>query len=809
MTVETETNSETMESNVQVVEKRVKSTVIRRRKKVVAPPPPPVEEAMQAQAEVGAASAEEAPSAPSRPRIGIVKEATPATVVGDISSDAAPVEGVVPSPKESLEKTVEESTDLSLKSPSDVEKKIGVVGRINLEKVQPPTEKVKEDWRDKIHKGTTRRRKSRAELEAEAIQRAGGLRSYASMVSQDGPAPGMDRVFRPGPTSRRRRGGVARKMGGKKTQITEAKAIKKVIRIEDGINVSNLSQSLGIKSNEIIKRLMDLEIMATVNEMVDVDTATIIAEEYGFTVEHTAFKEEDILAVPEAHASPENLEHRAPVVTVMGHVDHGKTSILDVIRKSDVAAGEAGGITQHIGAYEVEVPKGKITFLDTPGHAAFTAMRARGAQATDIVILVVAADDGIMPQSIEAIDHSKAAGVPMIVAINKIDKEDAQPDRAKQGLTEHGLVPEDWGGDTICINTSATTGEGIDQLLEMVLLQAEILELQADPTGRARGIVIESKLDRGRGPVATVLVQEGSLECGSYIVCGTHQGKVRAMFAADGKQIKKAGPSVPVEVLGLSGVPNAGDEMVGVEDDRGARQVAEQRREKERDASLSRPVHASLENLSEFLEGSNAKELMIVIKGDVQGSVEASSEALVKLSTDKAKLKVLHTGVGGITESDVMLAAASNAIIVGFNVKPDVKARTLAEREGIELRSYKVIYEMIDEVKKAMEGLLEPIRKEVSLGMAEVRDVFNVSKVGTIAGSFVTSGKIKRSARARLLRDQVVVFDGDIASLKRFKEDAKEVADGYECGIGLQNYNDVKVGDLIEAYIIEETADTL
>ena len=808
MTVEIETKDETTEKNVQVVEKRVKSTVIRRRrKKVEAAPPSPTEEV--AQVEATAAGEEVAPAAPApaKPRIGVVEGATPMGVTKPVVPGVKPVEAAAEPDAQAASEAGENSEEASLKSPTDAERKIGVVGHINLETIQVPTEKVKEDWREKMRKGATRRRKSKAELEAEAIQRAGGLRSYASMVGQEGFTPGMDRVFRPGPTGRRRR--AVKRMGGKKTQITEPKAIKKVIRIEEGINVSNLSQALGVKANEIIKQLMDLEIMATVNQIVDVDTATVIAEEYGFTVEHTAFKEEEILAVPEAHASSENAEPRAPVVTVMGHVDHGKTSILDVIRKSDVAAGEAGGITQHIGAYEVQVPKGKITFLDTPGHAAFTAMRARGAQATDIVILVVAADDGIMPQSIEAIDHSKAAGVPIIVAINKIDKENAQPDRTKQGLTEHGLVPEDWGGDVICINTSAITGEGIDQLLEMVLLQSEILELKADSTSRPKGIVVEAQLDRGRGPVATVLVQEGTLERGSYIVCGTHQGKVRAMFAADGSQVKEAGPSVPVEVLGLSGVPNAGDEMVGVADDRGARQVSEQRIDKERETSLNRPVHASLENLSEFLEGSDAKELMIVIKGDVHGSVEASTEALEKLSTEKAKLKVLHTGVGGITESDVMLATASNAIIVGFNVKPDPKARTLAENEGIELRSYKVIYEMIDEVKKAMEGLLEPIRKEVSLGMAEVRNVFNVSKVGTIAGSFVTAGKIKRNARARLLRDQVVVFDGDISSLKRFKEDAREVADGYECGIGLLNYNDVKVGDVIEAYIIEETADTL
>ncbi len=595
----------------------------------------------------------------------------------------------------------------------------------------------------------------------------------------------------------------------RKTQITEPKAIKKVIRVEDGISVSALSQAVGIKAGDIIKKLIELGIMATINQIVDVETATLIAGEFGFTIEHTAFKEEDVLVEPEAHASAENLSQRAPVVTVMGHVDHGKTSILDSIRKSNVAAGEAGGITQHIGAYEVKHPKGTITFLDTPGHEAFTTMRARGAQATDIVVLVVAADDGIMPQTVEAISHAKAAGVPIIVAVNKIDKPNAEPDRVKQSLTEHGLVPEEWGGDVICVPTSAKTKQGIEQLLDMILLQAEMLELSADATIRPKGVVIEAALDKGRGPMATVLVQEGTLKVGQFIVCGTCQGKVRAMFDAEGRQVKEAGLSKPVAVLGLDGVPSAGDDVVGVADDRSARLVAEQRSLKVRERELLKPVHASLEDLSKQMAEGEMKELAVIVKADVQGSMEAVRDAISKLSTEKVKVRVLHTAVGGITESDVMLATASDAIILGFNIQPDGMARMAAERERVQIRCYRIIYEMIDEVRKAMEGLLAPEVREVVIGRAQVREVFKISKVGAIAGCQVMNGKIQRNARVRLLRDSVVVFEGKLASLKRFKDDVREVAEGFECGMGLDGYNDLKTGDEIEAYIIESKAATL
>jgi len=782
-----------IEAQTKVVEKRVKPTVIRRRTKKVKAPPAAEEakvaeeaqsEELQAEAAAAATAAAEGP-APAAP------QEAPAAARGAADSVHGPEARGTPGSK--------------LAAPSDVERKIGVVGYINLAGVEAaaaPTVAAKESWRERM-KTAPRRRKSKAEIEMETIRRSGGLKQFVGTRQEPQAGGFADRVFQPAPSGKRRRS-IRREF--QKTNLTESKAIKKIIRIEEGISVSDLSQALGVKANTIIKRFMDMELMVTVNDIVDAENASLIAEECGYKIEQTVFKEEEILVEPEAHASAENLTPRAPVVTVMGHVDHGKTSILDVIRKSSVVDGEAGGITQHIGAYEVEQPKGSITFVDTPGHEAFTEMRARGAQITDMVVLVVAADDGIMPQTVEAISHAKAAGVPMIVAVNKIDKANAQPDRVKQGLTEHGLVPEDWGGDLICVNTSAKTKEGIDQLLEMILLQAEMLDLKADPTVRAKGLVVEASLEKGRGPVATVLIQEGTLRVGDILVCGLHEGKVRAMFDATGKKIKEAGLSKPVAILGLSGVPQAGDEMISVADDKSAKLVAEQRRQKDRERELTRPVHVSLEDLTQQMLEGETQELPVILKADVQGSEEAVADALEKLSTDQVKLRILHRAVGGITESDVMLASASNAVVLGFNVVADSKSRQAAERENIDVRSYRVIYEMVDEVRKAMEGLLAPDEKEITLGQAEVREIFKVSKVGSIAGCQVISGKIQRNALVRLLRDQAIVFEGKISSLKRFKDDAKEVTDGYECGIGLENFNDVKAGDIIEAYLIEKTA---
>lgn len=802
-----EEKQETTEKSTEVVEKRVTKTIIRRRaKKVTAPPPPPpeTEERSDISAEAGDAGAVAAKAPVS---IGpVLPEGTAATLE---STETASSEEKSPAPVNGTAEPVSDDSSVKLEAPaSDAERKIGVVGRIDLSAQTPTTVqpglREKEDWRDRLKKGP-RRKKSRAELDMEAIQRAGGLKSYATGTrDDDSVAPVVsDRVFQPSPRGRKRR---STRRDFKQTPLTARKAIKKIIRFEEEISVSDLSQAMGIKANDIIAKLMDIGTMATINQSVDIETAQLIAEEVGFTVEKSGFREDEVLAEPEAHASAENLEPRAPVVTVMGHVDHGKTSILDVIRKASVAEGEAGGITQHIGAYEVELKSGKITFIDTPGHEAFTTMRARGAQVTDLVILVVAADDGIMPQTIEAIDHSKAAGVPIIIAINKMDRPEAQPDKIKQSMTEHGLVPEEWGGDVICVPTSAKTKEGIDKLLDMVLLQAEMLDLSADPTTRPKGVVIEAKLDKGRGPVATVLIQEGTLNVGSYVVCGTQEGKIRAMFDYEGNQVKTAGPSKPVEILGLSGAPTAGDEMVGVADDKSARMVSGQRKLKERERQMADNIHVSLEDLSAVLAGDDFQELGVIVKGDVQGSVEAVSDALQKLSTEKVKLKVIHSGVGGIIESDIMLASASNAIVLGFNVRADAKAKAAAETEKVDVRHYRIIYEMIDEVRKAMEGLLAPDEAEVSMGMAEVRDVFRITKIGTIAGCYVTDGKITRDCKARLIRDQVQIFEGNLSSLKRFKDDVKEVAESYECGIGIENYNDIKVGDVIEAYIIKKTA---
>lgn len=616
-----------------------------------------------------------------------------------------------------------------------------------------------------------------------------------------------ERVFKPVPTFRgKKKGGkVAAVPGAKKTEITVPKAIKRVIKITDAIQVGELAKRMGVKAGEVIKKLFGLGIMATINQAVDIDAATLVAQEFGYEVERVGMEivEEMLEEAPEME---EGKILRPPVVTVMGHVDHGKTSLLDAIRQTDVAAGEAGGITQHIGAYHVKLEKGDLVFLDTPGHEAFTAMRARGAQVTDFVILVVAADDGVMPQTIEAINHSKAANVPIIVAVNKIDKPGANPDRVRQSLADHGLLPEDWGGDTIFVNVSAKQRTGIKELLEMILLQAEVMDLKANPDKFAKGIVIEAKLDKGRGPVATVLVQEGSLKVGDPFVAGVQYGRVRAMVDDKGAKVQKAGPSMPVEVLGLPGVPLAGEKFIVVADEKKAREIGTYRQMKQRETELSKTSKVSLEDLYSKIKEGEVKELGIIIKADVHGSVEALTESLQKLSTEAIKLKALHGSVGAITETDVMLAAASNAIIIGFHVRPDAKVQALAEEEGVDIRLYSIIYEVIDDVKKAMEGLLEPTLKEVVLGRAEIREVFSVPKVGNVAGCFVTDGKITRGAKVRLIRDGIVVLDGKMASLRRFKDDVKEVQSGYECGIGIENYNDIKTGDVIEAYIQEKVA---
>lgn len=809
----TASTDETPEVKTEVVEKRVGSTVIRRRTRKQVDKPDPVEEPT-----VAAESA--------------------------VESESAPV-------------TEETQNEISVAAESETTKKVKVDAPETKVISTPATKSSDEDSETEAvasaHK-PLRKKKSRAEWESEDIRRAGGLKHYVVQTSIDDdeedksvvtteietteiaeevvpavakpviakpivkakqvtqiPGARVERVFRPSGSRRKR--SIRRDL--RKTQVTNLKESKRVIRMDEKISVSELSQQLGVKAKELIKQLFELEIRATVNETVDIETASVIAEEYGFTVEFVGVKENDLLAAlsPDAQKTDEerstNTESRPPVVTVMGHVDHGKTSILDAVRKSNVADGEAGGITQHIGASEVATDKGVITFLDTPGHEAFTALRSRGAKVTDLVVLVVSADDGVMPQTREAIDHAKAAGVPIIVAINKIDKPEANPERIKRELSENGVVTEEWGGDAICVETSAKTGKGIDQLLEMIHLQAEVLELKANSKKAASGTVIESKLDKGRGPVATILIQNGTLHKGKSVVCGTCYGRVRSLTDPFGKQLKEVGPGHAAEIVGLNGVPVSGDAVIEATDDKSAKTVAESRKRKEREDELNSSSRISLEMFQQQLTQGEVKTLNIIIKADVQGSAEAVADSLAKIDSEKVNIKVILRGVGGVTESDVLLAAASQAIVIGFNVAPESKARRVAELKKVEIKNYSIIYELIDDIKKAMAGLLAPQRDEKVLGQAAVREVFNVSKVGSIAGCLVTEGSVQRNAYARLLRDSTIVFEGKIISLKRFKDDAKEVKESFECGIGLDGFNDIKPGDIIEAYIIEERAATL
>jgi translation initiation factor IF-2 len=583
------------------------------------------------------------------------------------------------------------------------------------------------------------------------------------------------------------------------------------IIVPETITVADLAHRMSVKAAEVIKAMMKLGTMATINQVIDQDTAMIVVEEMGHKAMRAKLDDPDAF-LAEQHQTQHaelKLEPRAPVVTVMGHVDHGKTSLLDYVRRTRVASGEAGGITQHIGAYHVETPRGMITFLDTPGHEAFTAMRARGAKVTDIVILVVAADDGVMPQTEEAIAHAKAGKVPMVVALNKIDKPEANAERVMQELASREVVPEEWGGDTMFVQVSAKTGQGIDSLLERVLLQAEVLELRAPREAFAKGIVIESRLDKGRGPVATVLVQSGTLKRGDVLLAGAVFGRVRALLDETGKTIESGGPSLPVEVLGLSDVPVAGSEVIALGDERKAREIALFRQGKFRDVKLAKQQSANLENMFSQIGEGEKRTLTIIIKADVQGSYEGLAHALSRLSTEEVKVNIVHAAVGGITESDINLALASKAVVIGFNARADAAARKLAESGGVEIRYYNIIYEAVDEIKAALSGMLAPERKESTLGIVEIRQVFKISKIGTVAGCYVVDGVVRRSAKVRLLRDNVVLHDGELDSLKRFKDDVREVKAGFECGLSLKGYNDIKVGDQLEVYEVVEVARTL
>ncbi len=798
-----------------VEEKRIKPSVIRRRS---APKPPEPEPVIETKA---VAPEQKGPEAAERPVEVTAAQAAPSvTAKAEVKLPEPPAEVKAGAKEEKKEekkpirgrgriKAVDEKKDAAKRNaPRKVREK--TPAEILLELKVEETEEIPE-----VTAPALAEERPEAEAPVAPVAEVPAARKEVKVFEKQ---PEVKKFFAPKrPAGRkdkyqsrdaqRARAASAQARPMKKTEITVTKASKRVIRIVDAISVADLSQRLGVKAGEIIKKLMGLGVMATVNQLIDIDAVTLIAQEYEYEVESGAVHEETLMepGAAEAEGQP-NLKPRAPVVTVMGHVDHGKTSLLDAIRQTNVVSGEAGGITQHIGAYHVHLDKGDVTFLDTPGHEAFTAMRARGAKATDIVILVVAADDGVMPQTIEAINHAKAANVPIIVAINKIDLPQADPARIKQELTQYGLVSEEWGGETIFIEVSAKKRIKIKELLEMILLQSEVLELKASPEAPARGIVVEAKLDKGRGPVSTVLIQDGTLKVGDALVTGVNYGRIRAMINDWGKRVDEAGPSMPIEILGLSGVPQAGETFTVVKDEATAKQIATIRQRKTLEKDRLKTAKVSLTDLYDKINKGEVKELNVVLKADVQGSIEAVKESLGKLSTDAIKLKVIHSAVGGISEGDVMLAAASNAIVIGFNVRPESKGQALAEKENVDLRLYTIIYNLVDEIKAAMEGMLAPVVKEEALGRAQIRDVFRITKVGIVAGCFVTDGKAVRGAKARLVRDNVVIYEGKLSSLKRFKEDVKEVAAGYECGLTIEGYNDIKVGDVVELYTLKEEA---
>ncbi len=710
-----------------------------------------------------------------------------------------------------------EADELKRRQEEEAKRKAEEESQRKLEEARELAEKNKERWsaaeekkgdmEDTDYHVTTSQYAREAEDEADRKEEAGRRNKKKKKPStKDEQARNSGRSQRGGKGGRK--GKLAKPTSMQHGFDKSATVAKQDVVIGETIVLSELANKMSVKATEVIKVMMKMGAMATINQVIDQETAQLVAEEMGHKVVLRKENELEEAVLSDRDTNAESVP-RAPVVTIMGHVDHGKTSTLDYIRRTHVASGEAGGITQHIGAYHVETENGMITFLDTPGHAAFTAMRARGAQATDIVVLVVAADDGVMPQTIEAIQHAKAAGVPLIVAVNKIDKEDANPDNVKNELAQYDVIPEEWGGENMFVHISAKQGTNIDGLLEAILLQSEVLELTAVADGMASGVVVESRLDKGRGPVATVLVQSGTLRKGDIVLCGQEYGRVRAMRDELGQEITEAGPSIPVEILGLSGVPSSGDEATVVRDERKAREVANYRAGKFREVKLARQQKSKLENMFSNMAAGEVAELNVVLKADVQGSVEAISDSLLKLSTDEVKVNIVGSGVGGITETDAVLAEASNAIILGFNVRADASARRAIEAASVDLRYYSIIYQLIDEVKQAMGGMLAPEFKQEIIGLAEVRDVFKSPKLGAIAGCMVTEGLIKRNNPIRVLRDNVVIYEGELESLRRFKDDVQEVKNGYECGIGVKNYNDVRVGDQIEVFEIVEIKRTL
>jgi len=810
-----------------IEEKRVRRGVIRRRRKIVRTEPLPEE----VETEV---AAETAPPVEEPAEAVVEAELPPPVVEGEVPE-------VEPEKPEKVEPDVEvakkkkpakkvKEKEKKVKKPRRRAKKGAAAKIIKLpervsgavpepEKAEP---KVEESMKavEKVVEPVP----APPEPEAEAKKRPGKPKKKKGKRARVG--EGEERPMRRGLPSRRkevvtgddlyaRRRGPGRMMKGRRaararavakdtrqTEITIPKAAKRRVKLDEAITVANLAKSMGVKAREVITKLRELGLMATVNQAIDFDTASLVATEFDYEAEKTGFEEAEILqAVPDRE---EDLKTRPPVITIMGHVDHGKTSLLDAIRQTKVTDGEAGGITQHIGAYNVKLDAGQVVFLDTPGHEAFTAMRARGARVTDLVVLVVAADDGVMQQTVEAINHAQAAGIQILVAINKIDKENADPDRVKRELAERGLNPEEWGGDTTMVEVSAKQKTGLDELLELILLQAELMELKANPDKKSRGRVVEARLDRGKGPLATVLMQEGTLRAGDPFVCGTFYGRVRAMLDDRGRKVEAAPPSMPVEVHGISGVPLAGDDLVVVNDEKQAKQVAAHRQLKSREAELSRATKVTLDNLFERIKEGATKELKTVLKADVQGSLEAITDSLNNLSTKEIKVNIIHSAAGAVTETDVMLASASDAITIGFGVRASQKAQELAEAEKVDLRFYDVIYQLVAEVKDAMEGMLDPIYKEHFMGRAEVLKTFHASRIGTVAGSMVHEGRVERGAKIRVLRDNVVINDSKIASLRRYKDEVKEVKAGQDCGIIIENFNDIKIDDILETYTIEE-----
>jgi translation initiation factor IF-2 len=775
-------------------EKRIRPTVIRRRRKIIPKVQEIVEEEPTIEEEVKPSPAEETISVPEEK----VKEVLEEEGEEGLREELAPEQHL----KEVTPRIAKKKKDRPKVVPAKIIKRAPV--QPSKPEIQEPIAKVPSIdieplLKDLVEKGRGIKKREKEEKK-ELVPRRDYRKRKKEIFERADLYRDVEKSF-VGRGKLKKKGKLDKKIF-KQTEITVPKAIKRRIKVPDVISVAELAKRMGVKATELIKKLMEIDMMVTINQSIDFDSASLVASEFGYELELSSFEEKEILSEEEDKA--EDVHSRPPVITIMGHVDHGKTSLLDYIRESRVIDKEAGGITQHIGAYYVHTSHGDIVFLDTPGHEAFTAMRARGAKATDLIVLVVAADDGVKEQTIEAIDHAKAANVPIIVAANKMDKPNANAEKVRRELSKQSLLTEEWGGDTLFSSISAKTGEGVDELLDSILLQAEILELKANYKKRARGTIIEARLDKNRGPVATVLIRDGTLNQGDFFVCGQSYGRVRAMLNDRGQKIELASPSMPVEIYGISGVPRAGDDFVVVSDEKKAKLISENRKIKARLETAAKQDSISLDNLFDRIKEGEVKELSIIVRADVQGSLEALVDSLTKLSTDEVKLRVIHGATGAVTESDVMLASASKAIIICFNVRANLAVRAVAETENVDVRFYNVIYNVIEDIQSAMAGLLEPVYNENIIGRADIKEIFHISKVGTVGGCYVTDGRIERAAKVRLLREDVVIFDGKISSLKRFKDDVKDVPSGVECGIGLENYNDLKPGDVLEVYTLEE-----